>query len=110
MRRTYDKLIRDRVPELMDADGVRYRVDVLDDAAFRAALLEKLLEEAVEVRAAEGRSELVKELADVLEVVEALLEVAGVGRDEVRGVQEARRTERGGFQRRLVLRWTEKRH
>lgn len=108
MRRTYEKLIRDRIPELMDADGVRYQVDVLDDAAFRAALLEKLVEEAGEVRAAEGRSELVKELADVLEVVEALLEVEGVGWDEVRGVQEARRVARGGFRRRLRLRWTEK--
>ena len=110
MRRTYDKLIRDRIPELMDADGVRYQVDVLDDAAFRAALLEKLVEEAGEVRVAEGRSERVKELADVLEVVEALLEVEGVGWDEVRGVQEERRASRGGFQRRLRLRWTEKRH
>lgn len=110
MRRTYDKLIRDRIPELMDADGVRYQVDVLDDAAFRAALLEKLVEEAGEVGAAEGRSERVKELADVLEVVEALLEVEGVGWDEVRGVQEERRASRGGFQRRLRLRWTEKRH
>ena len=110
MRRTYDKLIRDRIPELMDADGVRYGVDVLDDAAFRVALLEKLVEEAGEVRAAEGRSERVIELADVLEVVEALLEVEGVGWDEVRGVQVERRASRGGFQRRLRLRWPEKRH
>lgn len=108
MRRPFDKLIRDRIPELMDADGVRYAVDVLDAGAFRAALLAKLEEEAAEARAAEGRAEVVKELADVLEVLEALLAVDGIGWDEVRAVQGARRAERGGFEKRLRLRWTER--
>lgn len=110
MRRTYEKLIRDRIPELMDADGVRYEVDVLDDHAFRAALLAKLEEEATEARAAEGRTERVKELADVLEVFEALLASEGIEWDDVRAVQRSRRETRGGFERRLWLRWTENGH
>ncbi len=108
MRRTYEKLIRDRIPELMDADGVRYEVAVLDDHAFRAALLAKLEEEAAEARAAAGREERVKELADVLEVLEAVLAAEGIEWDEVRTAQQARREARGGFERRLWLRWTEK--
>ncbi len=56
-RRTYDKPIRDRIPEQMVTDGVRYRVDLLDDGALLSALPEKLVAEAGDVLAAEGRSE-----------------------------------------------------
>ena len=107
MRTVYDRLIRDRIPELMDADGVRYEVAELDEAAFRAALLVKLGEEVAEVAAADARGGRVKELADLLEVVEAFLENEGIGWDEMRRVQRERHVARGGFSRRLVLRGTE---
>jgi predicted house-cleaning noncanonical NTP pyrophosphatase (MazG superfamily) len=106
VRTVYDKLIRDRIPELLQADGVRYEVAELDEAAFRAALLVKLGEEAAEVAAADVRGDRVKELADLLEVIETLMAVEGIGWDEVRNVQQERRAARGGFSGRLVLRWT----
>ena len=71
------KLIRDRIPEIMDRDGVRYEVEVLDDGAYREALLAKVGEDAEELRAAVWREDVVKELADVLEVLAAVLRVAG---------------------------------
>ena len=107
MRITYGKLIRDRIPEIMDRDGVRYEVQVFGDGAYREALLAKVVEEAEELRAAVGREDVVKELADVLEVLEAVMRVDGIDAEEVRSVQAARRAARGGFERRLALRWTE---
>jgi predicted house-cleaning noncanonical NTP pyrophosphatase (MazG superfamily) len=107
VRTVHDKLIRDRIPELLEADGVRYEVTEVDDAAFRAALLVKLGEEAAEVATADARGERVKELADLLEVIDTLMVVEGTGWDEVRSVQRERREARGGFARRLALRWTE---
>jgi predicted house-cleaning noncanonical NTP pyrophosphatase (MazG superfamily) len=107
VRVTYGKLIRDRIPEIMDAARVRYEVAVLDDAAFRSALRAKLLEEATEAASAGSGEELAKEIADLFEVVEALLAVEGVGLEVVRSVQQERREARGGFGRRLELRWTE---
>ena len=107
MRITYDKLIRDRIPEIMDRDGVRYEVDVLEGGAYREALVAKVVEEVEELRAAGTREGVVKELADVLEVLEAVMRVDGIDVGEVRAVQAARREARGGFERRLVLRWTE---
>ncbi len=107
MRTRYDKLIRDHVPEIMDAQEVRYEVGVLGDEAFRRALLTKLAEEAAEAGEAAGHEALVRELADLSEVLDAVMEHAGIGVEEVRSMQRARRAERGGFERRLVLRWTE---
>jgi predicted house-cleaning noncanonical NTP pyrophosphatase (MazG superfamily) len=107
VRVTYGKLIRDRIPEIMDAAGVRYEVAVLDDAAFRSALRAKLLEEATEAGSAGTAEELVKEIADLFEVVEELLAVEGMDLEEVRAVQRERRSARGGLGRRLELRWTE---
>ncbi len=107
MRITYDKLVRDRIPEIMDGAGVRYEIDTLEPDAFREALLAKVVEEAEELRAATGRGEVVKEIADVFEVLDALMALEGIEAGEVFEVQATRRRDRGGFERRLVLRWTE---
>ena len=108
MRIEYGKLIRDRIPEIMDADGVTYDVRVLDEEAYRHALLAKLREEAQEASIAATPEERTRELADLLEVIDALLALDGVERDEVLSIQRQRREERGGFERRLELLWTER--
>jgi predicted house-cleaning noncanonical NTP pyrophosphatase (MazG superfamily) len=107
VRTTYGKLIRDRIPEILEAEGLRYEVARLDDEAFRAALLAKLVEEAGEAAAAADADALARELADLYEVIDAVLELHGLDRDAVRALQARRREERGGFARRLELRWTE---
>ena len=107
MRVIYEKLVRDRIPEIMDREGVRYEVGTLDPDAFREALLAKVVEEAGELRGAASRGEVVDEIADVCEVLDALMALEGIDAGEVREAQTARRRDRGGFERRLVLRWTE---
>jgi predicted house-cleaning noncanonical NTP pyrophosphatase (MazG superfamily) len=107
MRISYDKLIRDRVPELMAAEGVRFEVVPLDPSEFRRALLAKLVEEAVEAGEASDRVALLREIADVFEVLDALLALEGASVDQARAVQRERRETRGGFAGRLVLKWTE---
>ena len=46
MRVDYDKLVRDRIPEIIGSRGDRAVTRVLDDAGYRSALLAKLVEEA----------------------------------------------------------------
>jgi len=99
----YDKLIRDRIPEIMDRAGVPYVIDTMDDDDFRAALRAKLVEEAQEAAEAESDAELIKELGDVLEVVAALTAAAGLDAEEIESVRARRREERGGFERRIRL-------
>ena len=103
----HDKLIRDRIPEIMDEAGVRFEVESLDDAAFERALRAKVAEEAGEAARASGRDDLALELADLVEVLRALMAATGLEPDEVERLRERRRTERGGFERRLWLSWTE---
>jgi predicted house-cleaning noncanonical NTP pyrophosphatase (MazG superfamily) len=107
MRTHYGKLIRDRIPEIMDKAGVGYELATLDGDDYHRALREKLLEEAMEVAEAPERSALIAELADVQEVLAALMVAAGVAPAEVAAAQRERRAERGGFERRLELVWTE---
>lgn len=96
-----EKLIRDRLPEMMRAQGLTVEDRRLDDDAFRAALLDKLVEEAAEARAAGGPDALVEELADVLEVVRALLTLTGRSFEDLEAVRLAKHAARGGFDGRV---------
>lgn len=98
----YDKLIRDKIPAIIEAAGKKAVTHTLDETAFRRALLQKLVEEAREAEAATPE-ELPTELADVLEVFDAICQAFGVSRDDVMKLQAERREQRGGFEQRLQL-------
>jgi predicted house-cleaning noncanonical NTP pyrophosphatase (MazG superfamily) len=66
------KLVRDRIPEIIRAEGSRAVTRRLDDDAYRDALLDKLVEEAHELRNAPRESAGIGEAADVYEVLLAL--------------------------------------
>lgn len=95
------KLVRDRMPDLMRAEGLRVLERTLEEAAFLDALKEKLLEEAGEVRAASGGEELLEELADVAEVLAALVAASGFTAEELEARRLAKRAARGGFEGRI---------
>lgn len=105
MRIEYAKLVRDHIPEIIRREGSRCGVVPLAEEDYRQALREKLVEEARE--AAEADSEhLPIELADLYEVMDALMASYGLAPEAVRAEQERRRSERGGFAQRLRLLWT----
>ena len=81
-------------------------METIDEAEFDRALREKLVEEAQEAAAADS-TELVAELADLCEVMEALMAVYGIDREAVLVEQKQRRSDRGGFNRRIQLLWSE---
>lgn len=99
----YNKLVRDKMPEIMRASGEEPNTRTLSEEEFKKQIRLKLLADAGEARVATTRDELVKELADVLEIVEAIAAVEGVPLDDVRRAQAARRFERGGFEGRTYL-------
>lgn len=106
MRKKYDKLIRDRIPEILEAQGIEYETEVLDEREFVAALRAKVLEEAREVSEA-SPEDLAKEIGDLLEVLAALTAAVDLTAEELERVRSERRRERGGFERRLKLLWTD---
>ncbi len=106
MRTSYHKLIRDRIPAIIQERGGDCGTERMDEAAYRQALREKLVEEAQEVATA-ATDDLVTELADLYEVVDALLLATGLTSQQVLTLQAQRRAKRGAFTQRLRLLWTE---
>jgi len=105
MRIDTNKLVRDRIPEIIQRDGRRCGIRIASEEELVPLLKAKLIEEAQE--AAADDADLVKELADLAEVIDALLAAEGLDYETIRAKQEKRRLERGGFEKRLVLLWTE---
>ena len=103
--KTYNKLVRDRIPEIIAAEGRQYATETMADAEYRHALLVKLVEESQEIAEADGE-DLLKELADLYEVLDAVIAAFSLREDTVRAVQQQRRKERGGFNKRIKLLWT----
>jgi predicted house-cleaning noncanonical NTP pyrophosphatase (MazG superfamily) len=106
MRIKYSKLIRDRIPEIIQADGRTCRTETLSEDDYRHALLQKLVEEAQEA-ADSGPDRLVTELADVFEILDTIMSVYSIHRESVLAEQQRRRSQRGAFHKRLRLLWTE---
>ncbi len=65
-RKTYNKFIRDKIPEIIKKNGANPKISVWDDSKFKSALKEKLVEEAKELLEAKTDDEILNELSDVL--------------------------------------------
>ncbi|WP_424536796.1 phosphoribosyl-ATP pyrophosphohydrolase [Sphaerisporangium viridialbum] len=98
----YGKLVRDRIPEIIEADGRKAKVRVLDESDLVSALTAKLAEEAEELRQAEPDDRL-GELADIYEVLTSLATTLGFSDEQVQEAARHKRAKRGGFNRRLWL-------
>lgn len=95
----YNKLVRDRIPEIIAAQGEKPIFRVMDNREYTIGLEKKLEEEVAEYL----ESKEIEELADVLEVLYALCEAQGHSVDELRKVYEKKHAERGGFSKRILL-------
>ncbi len=96
------KLVRDKIPELIRANGDHPQVRVLDDREFRSALLDKLVEEAEESQRA-APDHLLEELADLYEVLVATCAAHGWRLEDVTALAARKSVQRGAFRERLFL-------
>lgn len=99
MIKKYNKLIRDRIPEIIEASGKTCVTRTLSDGEYVAALDRKLTEELAEYHA-DGSME---ELADLLEVMMAVAAARGHDFAEVEAIRRRKAEERGGFSDRIWL-------
>jgi predicted house-cleaning noncanonical NTP pyrophosphatase (MazG superfamily) len=106
MRQEYNKLVRDGIPEIIEQSGKQFAVEIMLEGEYAQALLAKLVEEATEAWEAEPES-LIAELADLYEVIAAILVVKGISEESVRREQLRKRSERVSFARRIRLIWVE---
>lgn len=100
----YPKLIRDKIPALVESQGKTASIRKLaDDKEYLKYLLAKLIEEAAELAHAETSHNQEEELADVYEVLDAVLELLKLSRADITIVQDEKRQKRGGFKERLLM-------
>lgn len=103
MEKKYDKLVRDKIPEIIISNGGKPFCRELNDAEYWQYLLKKDMEELEEVRMAQSLEERKKELADKLEILIAMAEFSGYTLSDIIGAADKKRASNGGFQKRLLL-------
>jgi len=99
----YKKLIRDNIPGIIAKEGKTAEIISLDSETYLRALKEKLVEEAREVVQATTKEEILSELADIQEVMDALKEEYFIEQHEVNMTQAVKAIRNGKFTKRLFL-------
>ncbi len=100
--KVYDKLVRDRIPEIIEGSGNKCEVEVVSDEVALEYLYKKINEEVGELL--EDKN--LDEIADCLEVLFAIGDKYGYSEDEVLGRRNEKKLERGGFEDNLILKKT----
>lgn len=95
----YNKLVRDRIPELIRGGGEVPHTRILEPEEYALRLQQKLDEEVSEFH----RDHNTEELADILEVVFALAATLGCSEEELLALRQQKKDRRGGFQDRIFL-------
>lgn len=96
---TYNKLIRDKNVKIMEDKGCKVTYEILDDKRYGEELDKKLKEEVEEYLADYS----VEEMADVMEVIYAILEYRGTNMEEVEKVRIKKRNRKGAFKNKVFL-------
>ena len=96
---TYNKLVRDKIPEIIKASGKKCDAAGLTDKDFLYMLDKKLGEEVKEYQ----ESHEVEELADVLEVIYAIAETLGVSKKQLEDIRVEKAEKRGAFEKQILL-------
>ena len=99
MVKIYNKLVRDRIPEIIEADGRMCTTEILLDDRYLQMLDAKLNEELAEYQ----ESKSLEELADLLEVMRAVASTRGWNWEQVEQDRQEKAAQRGGFEKNIFL-------
>ena len=99
MEKIYNKLVRDKIPEIIERDGKRCITEILSEEDYIAALDKKIGEELAEYLS----EPCLEELADLTEVIYAVAIARGFTLEELEKVRKSKAEKRGGFEKRIFL-------
>lgn len=97
--KTYNKLVRDNIPQIIERSGKTCTTRVLDEVEYLSQLNKKLLEEVAEYQT----SGEVEELADIVEVVYAIAVAKGITVADLDSIRQAKADTNGAFVKRIFL-------
>lgn len=100
--KVYDKLVRDRIPEIIESSGNKCEIEVVSDEIALEYLYKKLNEEVSELL--EDKN--LDEIADVMEVLFAIGSKYGYSQEDIFNRRNEKRDSRGGFEDNLILKKT----
>lgn len=103
----HKKLVRDKIPEIIQKDHKQCKVSILQSAEYIEHLKKKLVEEAKEVQEAAVREDIIMELADLLEVMDAIKASFDITTNEVEEARIIKAYHNGTFTKHLFLEYVE---
>lgn len=95
----YNKLVRDRIPEIIESSGKKCSTEILSPEEYLCMLDAKLDEELAEYH----KDQNIEELADLLEVIRAAATARGYTIEDLERVRAEKAAKRGGFEKRILL-------
>jgi len=102
MERIYNKLVRDKIPEIIINKGENPITRILNDFEYKEALEKKLFEEYEEVIESNGNDR-IEELADMIEVIRALGKLENTTIEEIIKIADEKKDRRGAFDNKIFL-------
>lgn len=100
---TYNKLVRDRIPETIQKDGKGFSTRVLSHSEYHLELRKKMFEELKEYEETSNNEDALEELADLLELIHAAATVHGATYQDIESIRKTKAQKRGGFEKRIYL-------
>lgn len=99
----YNKLVRDKIPQIIEQTGKTFTTRILEDDEYRKELRKKAFEELEEYMNASDNETALEELADVLEIIHVLAECHGSSIERVEQIRAEKAEKRGGFKEKIFL-------
>ncbi|EIJ78318.1 hypothetical protein PB1_12179 [Bacillus methanolicus PB1] len=99
----YNKLVRDRIPEIIESTGKQFSTRILSNEEYIKELKKKSFEELEEYVNTSNNEDAIEELADLLEIIHAIAEYHGSSFEKVEEVRKRKAEKRGGFKEKIFL-------
>lgn len=97
--KTFNKLVRDKIPEIIEKEGRKVKTRILSNDEYRQELNKKLLEEVNEYLLDNN----VEELADIVEVIYGILNSMNITKEEFEDIRIKKVNKRGSFKNKIFL-------
>jgi len=95
----YNKLVRDKIPEIIERKGDKYKIHIAGKEEYWEKLKEKIEEEVKEF----SKKDSEEEFADILEILDAVKKFRKYDDNKILSIKRRKLKERGGFKKRIIL-------